>query len=114
MIVGHTGEVSRQLGGGVLPARATGAQPVEAHARDNSGQPSPEVVDLRGIGAVEAKPGLLDGIVRLGPRPEHPVRDRPQPRPVRFELRGQPIRLGHQHILRRGDVTYLTNASVPM
>jgi hypothetical protein len=60
---------------GILAARLAPAQHIEAHARDDRGQPSAEIADLAGVGTGKPQPGLLDRVVGLGQRPEHPVGD---------------------------------------
>ena len=67
------------------PARA---QHVQAHAGDDRRQPAAQVGDGVGVGAAEAQPRLLDGVVGLAERAEHPVGDRAQMRPVLLELLG--------------------------
>ena len=49
------------------------SQHVEAHARDDGGEPSPEIVDAGGIRSAEPQPRFLDRIVHLADRAEHPV-----------------------------------------
>ena len=60
-----------------------------------------EVLDLAGVGAAGPKPGVLDGVVRLAERPEHPVRHGAQPGPMLLETLGQPLLIGHVTFLRR-------------
>ena len=72
----------------VLAPRAARAQHVQAHAADDRRQPAAQVVDRLGVGAAEAQPRLLDGVVGLAQRAEHPVGDRAQVRPVLLELLG--------------------------
>ena len=57
-----------------------------------------EVLDVTGPGPPEAQPGVLDGVVGLGQRAEHPVGHRPQVGPVLLESVGQPLALVHRHI----------------
>ena len=63
------------------------AQHVEAHPRATTvvSQP-PEVLDVARVGAAEPQPGLLDGVVGLAQRAEHPVGHRPQVGAVLLEL----------------------------
>ena len=61
----------------LLAARLARAQHVEADAADDRGQPGADVVDFRGVGTAQPQPRLLNGVVGLGHRPEHPLRDRP-------------------------------------
>ena len=53
---------------------------------------------------LEPQPGLLDGVVGLAERAEHPVGDRAQAGPVLLEPLGQPVRssIGHVPLRRRG------------
>ena len=95
----------------VLAPRLARAQHVEAHPRDDRRQPAAEVLDVAGVGAAEPDPRLLHGVVGLGARAEHPVRDRPQVGPVRLELLGQPSCLVHRHIPRRVAVIPVTEAT---
>ena len=81
---------------GILPARRSRSQHVQAHARHDRRQPSPQVVDTTDIRAAESDPGFLDGVLRLADRSEHAIRDRPHVRSVRFELPGEPLRCGHR------------------
>ena len=49
-----------------------------------------------GVGAAEAQPGLLDGVVGLAQRAEHPVGHRPQAGSVLLEALRQPVALIHR------------------
>jgi hypothetical protein len=75
----------------VLASCLARAQHVERHARHHGRQPSGEVLDLAGVGAAEAQPGILDRVLGLAQRAEHPVGDRPQARPLRLELAGEKL-----------------------
>ena len=99
-----------------LTPRPARAQHVQRDARDDGRQPAAEVLHLVGVGPVEAQPRLLDGVVGLAQRAEHPVGDGAQPGPVLFEVLRQEIALVHvSHPLvgvghgfdprRAGDVT---------
>ena len=81
---------------GILPARRSRSQHVQAHARHDRRQPSPQVVDTTDIRAAQSDPGFLDGVLRLADRSEHAIRDRPHVRSVLFELLGELLRCGHQ------------------
>jgi hypothetical protein len=72
----------------VLAARAARAQHVEADARDDRRQPAAEVRDAVGMRALQPEPGLLDGVLGLTGRAEHPVRDCEQVAAVALELFG--------------------------
>ena len=71
---------------------------------DDRGQPAAQVLDRAGVGPAEPEPGLLDGVLRLAQRPEHPVGHRPQVRPVRLE----PLRPARRTAYT---VTFLRSAS---
>jgi hypothetical protein len=73
-----------------LAPRPARAQHVEAHPPDDGGQPAAEVLDPAGVGTRESHPGLLDGIVRLAQRAQHPVGHGPQVGPVLLESLRQP------------------------
>ena len=64
--------------GEILAPRLAGPELIEAQASDDRRQPGAEVVDAARVGAVQPEPGLLDGVVGLGYRAEHPVGHRPQ------------------------------------
>ena len=81
---------------GILPARRSRSQHVQAHARHDRRQPSPQVLDSADIRPAQSDPGFLDGVLRLADRSEHAIRDRPHVRPVLFELLGEPLRCGHR------------------
>jgi hypothetical protein len=68
---------------------------VQRDAGDDRGQPSLEVLDLARVGAADPQPGVLDGVVGLAERAEHPVGDRAEMRPVLLELLGEPLLLIH-------------------
>src|SRR5438445_11778746 len=70
---------------GILPARRSRSQHVQAHARHDRRQPSPQVTDTTDIGAAQSDPGFLDGVLRLADRSEHAIGDRPHMRSVLFE-----------------------------
>jgi hypothetical protein len=74
--------------GVVLAAGLARAEHVQAHPARNRGEPGPQVVDRRGVAAVQAQPGLLHGVVGIAQRAQHPVGERVQLRPVRLELAG--------------------------
>ena len=82
-----------------LAARPARTQHVEAHAGRDRRQPAAQILDLAAIGSVEPQPRLLHRVIRLAQRAEHPVGDRPQARPVRFESCSQPLGV-HCHIPR--------------
>jgi hypothetical protein len=64
------------------PARS---QHVQAHPTYDRGEPPAQVLDAARVGAVEAEPGLLHGVVCLAGRSKHPVGHRPQAGAVLLE-----------------------------
>lgn len=96
--VGHAG-----LGGperlvleGLLAARRAGAQHVQADPPDDGRQPAAQVPYLTRIRPLQPQPPLLDGVLGLAQRTEHPVRHGPQP-PALFLEPGDEIgRLCHE------------------
>ena len=75
----------------------------ERHARDHGRQPSAEVLHLARVGAAQAEPRVLNGVVRLGQRAEHPVGHRAQVRAVVVEFPGEKfLVLIHVTFLGRG------------
>jgi hypothetical protein len=94
---------------GILPARRSRSQHVQAHARHDRRQPSPQVVDTTDIRAAQSDPGFLDGVLRLADRSEHAIRDRPHVRSVLFELLGEPLRCGIGHIPPTGQPAAMFN-----
>ena len=85
-------------------------QHVQRDPGHHRGQPAAEVVHLAGVGPAQPQPGLLDGVVRLADRAQHPVRDRLQVAPVVLETLRQPVVAVHGHILRSRSVIPLTIA----
>src|SRR6266542_3491316 len=89
---------------------------VQALSGDDGGQPSAEVVDLFRLGLAQPQPGVLDGVVGLGQRTEHPIGHRPQPGAVLLEAFGQPLGLvhrSHHPVVRahRGEPSDATNVT---
>jgi hypothetical protein len=64
-------------------------QLVEADPGDHGGQPGGQVGDLGRVGAAQPQPALLDGVLGLADRAEHPVGNPPEARSLLLELRGQ-------------------------
>jgi hypothetical protein len=73
----------------ILVARPPRAEHVETDPGGHRRQPAAEVVDRVRVGPVEAEPRLLERVVGLVDRSEHPVGDGAQVRPVGFELVGE-------------------------
>ena len=85
----------------LLAPRSARAEHVQRHACDDRRQPAAEVLDLARVGAAEPQPGVLDGVVGLAERAEHPVGDRTEMRSVILELAGEPFLLIHVTFLSR-------------
>ncbi len=80
----------------LLASGAARSQDVQTDAGDDGGQPAAKVLNLVGTCPTDPKPGVLDGVVRLRQRTEHPVGDRPQMRPVFLEAICQPLVFVHR------------------
>ncbi len=78
-----------------LAARRARAQHVKADPPDDRRQPGLEVINSARIGAAEANPRFLDGVVRIGQGAEHAVGDTTQVGAVCLEALGQPGVLIH-------------------
>jgi len=81
---GHGHRVGGRVGRD-FPLRGPGAQHVQADPCHHRGQPAAEVAHRAGVGAAEPQPRLLDGVVGLVARPQHPQRDRPEVLPMGLE-----------------------------
>jgi hypothetical protein len=88
--VGHMG-TERLLGPRI--ARLEG---VQAHAGDDRGQPPAQVLDAPTVRPADSQPGLLNRVLRVGQRAEHPIGDRSQMGTVLLEALGQELVLVHQ------------------
>ena len=97
----------------LAPGRA-GAQQVEADPADHGGQPAAQVVHRAGVRPGHPQPGLLHGVVRLGRRAQHPVRDPAQVCAVVLELVGQLLLRPHGQAPPRVSVNQLTSRTPPM
>jgi hypothetical protein len=82
-------------GHGLLASRRARTQHVQAHACDDRRQPSAEVLDVARVGAAETEPGLLDRVVGLVHRAEHPMGHRSQIGSVGLETLRQPLVVLH-------------------
>ena len=71
------------------------AQHVQADPRDRPRQPCAQVLDCASVFADEMKPGLLDGILRLGKGVEHPIGHCLELGTLRFEVLNQPVVFVH-------------------
>ena len=72
-----------------------GAERVQADPGDDRRQPGLHVVDVVGPGPVDPLPGILDGVVGLGERAQHPISHGPQMGPVFLEAAGEPFAVVH-------------------
>ena len=81
---------------GRFAARLARSQHVEADPPDDRRQPGPQVVDIARVGAAQADPGFLDGVVRLGHGAEHPIGDAAQVGAVCLEALGEPVLVVHR------------------
>ena len=81
---------------------------VQGDPSDDSRQPGTQVVDVARVRAAQPDPRLLDGVVGLGQRAEHPVGDAPQVRAVRLEALGEPVLVVHVVIFLRAFVKSTT------
>ena len=79
----------------LLAAGPAGAEHVEADAADDDRQPAPKIARASRVVAVEPDPALLDGVLGLRQRAEHPVGDRAEMRPLPLEFLGQPFPAVH-------------------
>jgi hypothetical protein len=84
----------------LLGPRPPGAQYVEAHPGHHPGQPAAQVANARRVGAAEPHPGLLDGVVGLGGRPEHAVGDSPHVAAMGLEALRLPVVIVHRSPFR--------------
>ena len=80
---------------GLLAACGARAQEVEADAAGHRGEPAAEVLDVVRVGAAQPQPGFLDGVLRLGQRSQHAVRDRSEVPAVFLEPVGQFLAARH-------------------
>lgn len=78
-----------------LAAGGPGPKHVQADPSDDGGEPAAKVPDGVGIGAAQPQPRLLHGILGLGQRAEHAVRDRTQVHAVLLEAVRQKLALVH-------------------
>jgi hypothetical protein len=92
----------------LLATRLARAEHVERDPRHDRRQPAGQVVDSPGVGAAQAQPRLLQRVVGLAHRAEHPVGHRSQAGPVVLELLCQPVAFVHGHIPRSPFVIEVT------
>ena len=85
-----------------LAPRPARSQHVEADATDDRRQPGAQVLDLGRVGAAQADPGFLDGVVGLAHGAEHPEGDAAQVGAVGLEALGEPVLVGHRSAFLRG------------
>ena len=77
--------------GVVLASRPARPEHVQADPADDHREPATKVIGASRVAAIEPDPCLLDGIVGLADRAEHPVGDAAQVRTLVLELLGQPV-----------------------
>lgn len=80
---------------GFLSPDISRAEHIEANAGDDRCQPSARILDLVRLGSAHPHPGVLDCIVGLCERAQHPIGDRPQMAPLLLEALRQPVLLVH-------------------
>jgi hypothetical protein len=80
----------------LLPPRAARSQHVQRDAGHDRRQPAAEVLDVAAVGPGQPQPRLLDGVLGITRRAEHPVGHRPQARPVGLELPREPVVRRHR------------------
>jgi hypothetical protein len=79
----------------LLAARLASPQEVEADPADHGREPRLEVLHLADVRAGQSQPRLLDGVVGLGHRAQHPVGHRAQVGALLLELSGQLLLVRH-------------------
>jgi hypothetical protein len=62
---------------------------------DDDRQPPAEVGHVPRVGPIEPNPALLDGVLGVGARPEHPIRHSGQMPAVLLEAPGEQLSLVH-------------------
>ena len=100
----------------LLAASVARAEHVQANARHDRRQPAVHVVDVVRPGPVDPQPGVLQGVVGLGDRAEHPVGHRPQSWSLLLEPVCQPLAVVHRSRPRvarcqGSDTTYTANVT---
>ena len=97
----------------ILPARPPRAQDVQAHPGHHGRQPAAEVLDVGRVGPAQPQPRLLQRVVGLAQRAEHPVADRAQVAAVLLEALGELVRHGC-HVPPSAGVNASTRRTPPM
>ena len=77
--------------GVVLASRPARSEHVQADAADDDREPATKVIGASRVPTIEPDPCLLDGVIGLADRAEHPIRDASQVRSLALELLGQPF-----------------------
>jgi hypothetical protein len=75
----------------LLAPVVAGTQHVQADAGHDHCQPPAEVLDVFGTRSAQPQPGVLNRIVGLAERAEHPVGHRAQARPVKLKTIREPL-----------------------
>ena len=86
----------------LLAASAACLEHVQADPGNDGRQPPSQVLDLARVRAAQAQPGLLDRVLGVAERAEHPVGNCPQAAPVFLEALGQPLDVVRVIVLRLG------------
>src|SRR5215471_16769261 len=68
---------------------------VQADPGHHGHEPTAEIFNAVDVGAREAEPGFLDGVVRFPIGTQNPIGDRPHLGTALLELLGQPIAFSH-------------------
>ena len=68
---------------------------IQTDAGDDRRQPSTKVLDVARLGPTDSNPGILDRVVSLGERAQHPIGDGSKLCPLLFEALCQPVVLVH-------------------
>ena len=71
------------------------SQHIQTNAGHDRRQPSTKVLDVVGLGPADSKPGILDCVIGLGERSQHPIGDGSKLCPLLFEALCQPVVLVH-------------------
>ena len=80
---------------GVLGTRLARLKCVQTHPGDDRREPSAEILDPIGSRAADAQPRILNSIIGFRQRPQHPIGNRPQVRPVFLEAFSKPVAFVH-------------------
>jgi hypothetical protein len=90
-----------QHAGRALRSRPAGPKLVEADPSNDRREPATEVLDLRRAGCANPQPGLLDCVLRLLTRTEHPVSQGLQAPSACLEVIAEPVFIHHIGMTQR-------------